>query len=426
MEEYEVDLRDYIRVIWREKWIILAVFVAAVAAALGLSLNMPHQYATQTMLLITPRLSEALAGTSGKGETSPIVGATFSAATYESLATANDLLQEIIGSLKLKTSVESLKGIMRPSIEKGQEPPLLTMTVKGDDPGQIKEIANKWAELFIQRSTKLLATSTAQSYDFISQAFQETERSLKAEEEAEKEYKQANPLEVLQSEVTVLTNKYQSFLSQLQDKRLALVEKRAELLNIAKELEKEPQFLELERSISNEAIWNLLGNNPSLRALKAIPNLKVTDQQLNSIYTSLKSQLGQTRISVNSLQSEVSYLEGQTAEFKKELDEKLSKLTEVQLTLSQMDRGITTLKSTYQMLSSKLQEASIAKQESASSIKVVESAVAPQVPIGPNKKMNVIVAGVLGLFVGVLLAFFKHYMAGGAEESKEPKEEVKP
>ena len=35
--------------------------------------------------------------------------------------------------------------------------------------------------------------------------------------------------------------------------------------------------------------------------------------------------------------------------------------------------------------------------------------------IGPNRKMSVAVAGVLGLFIGVLLAFFVHYLASARE-----------
>jgi len=35
--------------------------------------------------------------------------------------------------------------------------------------------------------------------------------------------------------------------------------------------------------------------------------------------------------------------------------------------------------------------------------------------VGPNRKMSVAVAGVLGLFVGVLLAFFVHYLASARE-----------
>jgi uncharacterized membrane protein YheB (UPF0754 family) len=38
--------------------------------------------------------------------------------------------------------------------------------------------------------------------------------------------------------------------------------------------------------------------------------------------------------------------------------------------------------------------------------------------IGPNRKMSVAVAGVLGLFVGVLLAFFIHYVKGARKQKQ--------
>jgi uncharacterized protein involved in exopolysaccharide biosynthesis len=68
------------------------------------------------------------------------------------------------------------------------------------------------------------------------------------------------------------------------------------------------------------------------------------------------------------------------------------------------------LESTYDFLSEKLQEARIAKEEQLQSIRVVESLVVPQVPSEPSKMLNIAIAEILGLFVGVFAAFFKNYM----------------
>lgn len=417
MEEYEVDLRDYIRVIWRGKWIILIVFAMAVGTAFGLSLRLPRQYATQTMLLITPRVAEVIV----EGQP-PIVG-TLSPEIYRHLATASDLLSEIIAALDLRNNPESLGAMMTPRVETGDaqagfRSPLLTMTVRGSEPQELRAIANKWAELFIERNSRLLATATAQSYDFISQMFAETDRRLREKERERKEHQQQNPVETLQSEIAVLTSGYESFLTELHSKRLALVTTSAELQKIEQALIDEPRFLELQRSISNEALWNLLGTGISPRELHALPDLTVTDQQLNSIYLSLRGQWNRTRIAAGSLQSAVVYLEGKTTEFREQLDERTGKLAAVQLTLAQIDRDIRTLESTFTTLAGRLQETRIAAEEEATSIRIVESAIAPEVPIGPNKMMNITVAGVLGLFAGVLIAFFKHYMSGKTEEPK--------
>jgi uncharacterized protein involved in exopolysaccharide biosynthesis len=51
-------------------------------------------------------------------------------------------------------------------------------------------------------------------------------------------------------------------------------------------------------------------------------------------------------------------------------------------------------------------------RKSSSSIRVVESPVVLQVSSGPSKTLNIAIAGILGLFVGVFAAFFKDYMGG--------------
>lgn len=64
---YEVDLRDYISIIWRHKWLILLIVVIAVGATYGYSALQPDTYETHATLLITPRVSEQLINQQGDG-----------------------------------------------------------------------------------------------------------------------------------------------------------------------------------------------------------------------------------------------------------------------------------------------------------------------------------------------------------------------
>jgi len=56
VEEYEVDLRDYLRVIWERKWVVLGVFLAAIAAAAGFSYALPNEYEASALLQWEGRL----------------------------------------------------------------------------------------------------------------------------------------------------------------------------------------------------------------------------------------------------------------------------------------------------------------------------------------------------------------------------------
>jgi hypothetical protein len=56
MDEYEVELIDYLRVIWKGKWIILASFVIALVVTAGIMWTRPNEYAGT----VTYRLYESL------------------------------------------------------------------------------------------------------------------------------------------------------------------------------------------------------------------------------------------------------------------------------------------------------------------------------------------------------------------------------
>jgi len=44
MDEYEVDLIDYLRVMWKGKWIILACLVVALAVSAAMMWTRPNEY----------------------------------------------------------------------------------------------------------------------------------------------------------------------------------------------------------------------------------------------------------------------------------------------------------------------------------------------------------------------------------------------
>ena len=76
--------------------------------------------------------------------------------------------------------------------------------------------------------------------------------------------------------------------------------------------------------------------------------------------------------------------------------------------------------STYEAFLKKYEEIRILKSSDIgdASIIIVSPAVEPIKPIAPNKKLNVAIAGVLGLMLGVFTAFFTEYW----KESGKPME----
>jgi len=126
---------------------------------------------------------------------------------------------------------------------------------------------------------------------------------------------------------------------------------------------------------------------------------------------------------VKLVEERLKILEEQIAEFEKNIleIEKTKKKIAVTEELSEGERQFqTTL-----LLSSSVAERSLynnltnqanslkASLKSCENFKIVNYAQFPAVPIKPNKKLNILIAGVLGLFVGIFVAFFLEFWQKG-------------
>ena len=225
-----------------------------------------------------------------------------SADTLSNLARANDLMADIGMALSPSNSgrpimaAESLRGMIQTRVEVSergstQTPlPLLSTIVRGTDPQLVKDIADKWAELFVQRNAQLFATESARSFEFILSQYDENQQALELKRQERLTYQQQNPVQVLQSELTVLTGKFEEFLSQLEGKRAAMIAAGASVESLSEALAKESQFIELKRGISNERIVNNLVDNPGESTLETLADIVVTDQVQDTIYLSVGCQ----------------------------------------------------------------------------------------------------------------------------------------
>jgi hypothetical protein len=337
VEEYEISLADYIRILWKEKWVVIVTFVVAVGTALIISFAQPRQYQVQTALLILPPLSQEVGG--------QISGTVLSPETYKRLALANDLLEKTLRQTYPEGSpltVDSLRENMKVEIEQPTAvskelafpttfPLYMRVTFSGSDRKNLVRLAETWALTFVAQNTELFMTRTAQSQEYLDQIFKEVERELRDKQEALKAFLQENPESVIQAEVDALKAKYTDYLKSLADVEKQLAASAAKLSALREALEREPQYFVVERSPSDEALWQFLGTQPNARTLGAYTQLTISDQILNSTYVSLRSQVALAEAEFASLKAAADYYREALGRISAELAQKQAKLTEVQI-----------------------------------------------------------------------------------------------
>lgn len=328
MEEYELDLRDYLRVLWRGKWIVLATFLVAVAVAAAVSFRAPDIYRAQARLAV--RLPLDLFGT----------------------ATVLTLDAQSAGGAQ----VGVLQFLTPKLVAEWAKDPAHLASALGEG-----ELDPEWVASHVE---------TQVDGEFLT-------LSLEGPVEPEKLRR------ALEGVIAALQARG------AQELQAVLTTRREELSRRISAWEAELARAKAQAEFQRDQI---LARISHLVQEVDMPELPMGDQITLSGYR-----------------------------LQKELDLLYSRLREVELELDRLERlGVAALPGVGEnygdvlgeLAALEAKEAAISSLASSppSPIEVVRGAFASGSPVAPNRKMNLAVAGVLGLFCGVLLAFFWHWL----------------
>jgi len=224
-EELEIDLREYIMLLWKKKCVIIGlILIAAVGAYFYTVTTTDVQHkATAEVLLMPPRYTE-------------IEVSRMDRETYSNLAKSDDILGRIIEELDLRDDEDELLhpsdiensldlSVMVDEDADGEEEAsfLMRMEVTRTDSEEASEIANAWAEKFKEDTLDIRRGEIEEIFDVTRKRFEETEENLEEAQEELQEIKEEARLERLSEEK--------------EDYRDSLSEARSEMLSYQEELE---------------------------------------------------------------------------------------------------------------------------------------------------------------------------------------------
>jgi len=172
--------------------------------------------------------------------------------------------------------------------------------------------------------------------------------------------------------------------------------------------------LEREHKIAENAYIMLANKMKEIEIATATPeNQQKIAQFTNPEYLNLQKQLIESTIIQKTLQAEEKQLKENVDDYRERIENLKQKLAQEKLTQSRLEREYNTTKGVYGVLSQKNEEVRIAVATESGLVKIASLAYEPEYPIKPNKKLNILIAGVLGLFVGIFVAFFLEFWQKG-------------
>lgn len=416
----EISLRDCIQIIINQRKIIAIITAASLLLSVALSFYiMDPVYEGKVILMASginskqqiPQQAEgvdALLNTLSQYQYSQM-----SIETYKEQISNPQILQQTIDDLKLadrKITRSGLKSMITLSTIKDTN--LITITVKNSDKKVTSDIANTIARKFTDFVSEKAKEQATKSSNYIKQQMDVEKENL---DQILLEYRtylsQPRGLHELQKELDSKLELITQYKSDLLNSSIEEQKIKASLSAAQIQLRNTPQKITVNRSLLDEPYISQALKDSTGKSSKELFGVRVEAEEVNDAYIVLKNIVSSLNVDLARIVAQKNNLQKEISTLQKQLETLQSDLAVRQHEDIIIQEKVKFAQDTYNAFLEKYEETRIAKSSAVgeSSILIVSPAVEPINPVAPNKMLNVAVAGVLGIMLGVFIAFFKEY-----------------
>ena len=431
MEE-EIDLREYLDVIIRRwKWIVAITLVAVLTVAIVSFFMIAPLYEARAGVMIIKSKSEITFEPKYRTLTDEeLARAGVDIASrrkaLEALVESSSVAVEVIAELGPTLDPEEHEvSILLEMVDTKTTGDLIEIVVRSTHPKKAAAIANAWGEVY-ETYVNELYSGRPQSAEDIGAQVLEARKTYEEAQEALTKFTGDNRIEFLSRGIEANQNALADYYATKQGLDRLIGDAKA-LRDQLREGPSSPTASDLPILLLRANAFMVSTSLP-LQPSTSLPlqpstspplQLQLSLDQMAGLEGSAEKQLGDldTLISVlearrEEIQSLIS--EGSIQQEVLQLQEQLEGEQARQRELTQA-RDLTW--ETYQTLARKQAEVEVSAQVTDTEVRFAVPAVEPRYPVAPKKKLNIAIAGVLGLMISVLAAFGAEHLGSEEEET---------
>lgn len=385
----EIDLWELFMVLIKRFKLIAALFLVAVITAVIFNFFIFSPVYQSSLVLALP--SGGKVGTNADG--------------YLELAQSPATFRRIKDTLGFAENVESLRQHFNVELQRKVEngrtiSEFIKVAASAGVPELTVEYCNTWLEAFDQEVLLFMEEKLTREKSLAAQVLkQRTEELAQAEEELGA-FDRNNPISLKENELRVLENELVQGEQTLRELQMAIPTDEARLKFLEETLAKEKETL----------TGNVGGTVYPDSSAAGVTSANVTI--LNPIYLNISQDLATTRARLVANQEKAKLLVKKNEDIQKKIEEIRERIVSWKLERERLLRNETEAKRLYNEARGEY-EAYLQTEANLSSLaksRVVVEPALPQRPVGPRKLFNTALAGILGLFAGVMTAFFVEWV----------------
>ena len=389
--EDEIDLREYLHVLIRHWKLIVSITLIAVIAAVLVGFLAPPTYEAKASVLITETRAQIVFEPKYR---------TFSSVEQEELKQA---LVALVKSNSVAASVvEKLGDALGPAeqnvirIQKKVDVKtvgdLIEISVKSGDPEKAADIANAWAEAYVDYINGLY-TGTSQSPDELKTQADDAKKGYEEKQRAWESFVSNNRLDELQR----------------------LIEDKELLVDVKYLREQIAAGISTPASAAANSLAIILLQAKAFIKLPA--ELQVSLDTLPGLDASIEGQLRDIDALISTLESRTGEKRGQSVdELQKEILQLKGEHAQESARERELKRSRDVAWETYTTLDNKAIELEVASQAQDVAVRVAVAATVPELTTARPDITSVGIALVLGLIISVFAAFGLEYLSNGVKK----------
>ncbi len=453
-EERQVTLSDYLRVLYRGRWIIVFAFAITAVTALILSFLISPIYEAKTTIMIEQDggMQQSLFGVSGYMERETEINNQVEILKSRTLAEevlawlqesgAGDrfsIIRALAEDATRDDAVQTLRNNL--TIVPLRETDIIEIKYRAPSPQEAAHIANAYADQYYQRDLEISRGEISEVRHFLKEQLVNIQDALDTSEEQLREFKEQEKVAALSEETEALVKQLADFEGMYNEAATSRDASQKRLDYLQGELSKiRSTMVDDITQVSSPLIQELRQEIFNLEAIRAGFIAKGYDEDFDKM-VEIQSQIERTKAKMKeeagkvvardlgpenplaysqdlidrilSLQIEVSSLNAKARalyDVVREYESKLQSLPEKSLQLARLERAAKVNENIYLMMREKFEEARITEAGQIGMVRVIDSAKEPLGPIRPRKKLNLILGTIIGLGLGIGITLLVDYL----------------
>jgi len=447
-----IDISYYLGMVWRRRWLVIAIFCIAMISGIYLAITLPKIYQAETLILIEPaRVPENYV----QSIVSTDLALRLSNITQMIKSRTN--LMSIIDEFKLFSEPKHENMYMEDKIEAMREDisvrlitdksrrsaNAFTISFRGKDPSKVMNVVNAMATHVMDQNLKWRESQAFGTSEFLNDQLLNMRGNLENVEKALGEYRKVHmgelPEQLQSNQMTLERVQQQLTVTEMglrnEKNRLLSIENQIQLAREQSKLGMIPQTQNGETSLGElelklvELKSQYTDRHPEvIRLKKQIADLKKQNTQLHEVTgsedehaaTGMEAELilqrKQVEREIRIIEEKISNLNKKIAFYQCRVENTPKREQE----LLSLTRNYKNIQETYNSLLKRRLEADIAsnmeKRQKGEQFRIIDPARLPDKPLSPNMKKLFLMCVVAGLGAAAGLIFLLHFFDGSVKK----------